>query len=316
MGKIDSITKQYMDDNSRFADAFNYFIFHGQSVIQKEELVEQDTTELLAILDENGNQIIKQEFRDVLKQCIIKYDANAYYVLLGIENQSNVHYAMPVKNALYDTLNYAAQVARKTKEHRNSKDLRGAEYLSGFSKQDKLIPVITLTILWNTDSWDGPRSLHEMLEISDKRFLRFVPDYNLNLIIPDEITDFNQFRTELGCVLEFLSKNRDVQSTKELLLEKKDRFSHLDLESAQLLNVCANIGLKIPKNVSNVEGGFDMCKAFEDYKEEGRAEGREEMSLNIYKAMPEVSISKIAELAETTVENVTNWILNAGLPLR
>lgn len=67
-----------------------------------------------------------------------------------------------------------------------------------------------------------------------------------------------------------------------------------------------------------------MCKAFEDYKEEGRAEGRIEgraesrieISLNIYKAMPEISISKIAELAETTVENVTGWILNAGLPLR
>ena len=45
-----------------------------------------------------------------------------------------------------------------------------------------------------------------------------------------------------------------------------------------------------------------MCKVFEDYK----VEGKEEMSLNIYKTMPEISISKIAELAETTVENVTN----------
>lgn len=124
MGQIDSITKQYMSDNSRFADAFNYLIYDGKPIIQGDELTEQDTTELLAFLDEDGNLITKQEFRDVLKQCVIKYDTTAYYILLGIENQSNVHYAMPVKNALYDVLNYAEQVARKTKEHRKHRDLK------------------------------------------------------------------------------------------------------------------------------------------------------------------------------------------------
>lgn len=251
-----------------------------------------------------------------------------YYILFGIENQSNVHYAMPIKNALYDVLNYADQVIMKAKKHRKNKDLKNDEFLSGFSKKDKLIPVITLTILWNSDSWDGPRSLHEMLEISDKRLLKYIPNYNLNLIVPEEITDFDRFKTELGCVLEFLSMDHDVKKTKALLNEKKDYFSHLDWDSAKLINVCANLKFPMPESENNAEGGFDMCKAFEDYKKEGRKEGKEEgrkegraegieeVSLNIYKSMPEVSISKIAEMAGTTVETVTGWILRAKLPLR
>lgn len=324
MGQKDDVTKQYMKDNSRFADVFNYYVYGGKPVIQEEKLVEQDSTELLAFIDGDGNDIMKQEYRDVLKRCIIKYDSNAYYILFGIENQSNVHYAMPVKNALYDILNYAEQVLRKGKEHRETKDLRGAEFLAGFSKTDKLVPVITLTILWNSGSWDGPRSLHEMLEVPDERLLKFIPNYALNLIVPDEITDFEQFTTELGCVLEFLNTKNSVSKTKELLTTKRDRFSHLDWESAQLLNKCANLNLGILENESNAEGGFDMCKAFEDYGSEreaagearGTAKAKQEMSLNIYKAMPEVSIAKIAEMAGTTVDIVTGWILGAGLPLR
>ena len=30
---------------------------------------------------------------------------------------------------------------------------------SDFSKEDKIIPVITLTVYFGSDKWDGPRSL-------------------------------------------------------------------------------------------------------------------------------------------------------------
>ena len=50
--------------------------------------------------------------------------------------------------------------------------------LSGFAKEDKLVPVITLTIYWNTGIWDGARSLHEMLDVQETDILKFV-SYNL-----------------------------------------------------------------------------------------------------------------------------------------
>ena len=40
------------------------------------------------------------------------------YVLYGAENQAEIHYAMAVKNNLYDALEYAGQVEEAAKSHR------------------------------------------------------------------------------------------------------------------------------------------------------------------------------------------------------
>ena len=138
MGLIDSVTKEYMSSNRRFADVYNYFLYGGKQVIAEEDLREQDTTELFNLLDKSGTMTANQQFRDVLKQTVVKTDGQLYYLLMGIENQSEIHYAMPVKNQLYDAINYATQVSKQSKIHRAKKDLRGAEFLSGFSKEDRI----------------------------------------------------------------------------------------------------------------------------------------------------------------------------------
>ena len=43
------------------------------------------------------------------------------YLLLGIESQSEVHYAMPVRNMVYDALQYAAQVEEAARSHREAR---------------------------------------------------------------------------------------------------------------------------------------------------------------------------------------------------
>ena len=46
MGNIDNITKEYISDNRRFADLFNYLIYGGREVICPQDLEERDATEL------------------------------------------------------------------------------------------------------------------------------------------------------------------------------------------------------------------------------------------------------------------------------
>lgn len=48
--------------------------------------------------------IHKQKFRDVLKMWTIMTSEDAFYMLLGIENQASIHYAMHVRSMLYDAL--------------------------------------------------------------------------------------------------------------------------------------------------------------------------------------------------------------------
>ena len=212
MGRIDTETKAFMSDPSRFADAFNYLIYDGQPVIKPEMLKPLDTTEI-AIPYGNNARAPEQKYRDVLKLLSVMRDHEAIYAVLGVENQTNVHYAMPVKNMQYDASNYVQQVMAAKKSYGKEERLTNAEFLSGFRKGDKLMPVITLVIYFGASEWDGPISIHDMLNTNNKRLLSFVPDYRINLIAPAQVPDedFEKFSTDFRDVLQFIkcSKNED-----------------------------------------------------------------------------------------------------------
>ena len=65
--------------------------------------------------------------------------------------------------------------------------MTGAEYLSGFLKSDKILPVITLVIHFSETEWDGAKSLHEMMEWPDVHLKEYVQDYKIQLIDPAKI---------------------------------------------------------------------------------------------------------------------------------
>ena len=68
---------------------------------------------------ENGqsNELV-QKYRDILKSAVVMQEDEAAYILLGIENQTDIHYAMPVRNMIYDALQYGKQVADTAANHR------------------------------------------------------------------------------------------------------------------------------------------------------------------------------------------------------
>lgn len=63
---------------------------------------------------------------------------------------------------IYDAMNYGEQVNEAKKQHQKNKDYKSSdEFLSGFTLEDRLTPVITITLYLGTKNWDGPRSLVE-----------------------------------------------------------------------------------------------------------------------------------------------------------
>ena len=102
--KADTITKNYVKDTSVFADIFNYYIYGGEQMILPERLTERDTTKIALPYGADGAVVPVQKFRDVQKLYAAMTDGNTEYVLYGAENQAEIHYAMPVKNNLYDAL--------------------------------------------------------------------------------------------------------------------------------------------------------------------------------------------------------------------
>ena len=261
IGAIDTLSKEYMKDPRHFADAINFFLFNGDQVVSAANLRELDPTEIALVYGNNAKEPT-QKIRDVAKSWTGMYDGNAIYMILGIENQSKVHYAMAVKNMVYDSLNYAKQVM-EAKKSRKGETMTGEEFLSGFSKDDQLIPVITLVVYFGAEEWDGPMSLHKMFETQDQRILKYVPDYEINLIQPAKITDeeFPRFRTELGRVLEYIKYSRDKKALRKRVHQEAD-FWKVHTQSFDLLNAATNSKLKLYLD----EGGkADVCKAIDEY---------------------------------------------------
>ena len=275
MGSIDTESKKYMSDNAHFADAFNYLIYDGRSVIDPAALHPLDSTEIVIPYGNEAREP-NQKYRDILKVWQIMTDGEAIYAVLGEEIQTNIHYAMPVKDMLYDSMQYAKQVeeAKKSYRDQNGKEqkirLTGSEFLSGFRKEDKLMPVITLAIYFGADNWDGPMCIHEMFITQNEKLLHFVPDYRINLIAPAQIADddFLKFNTDFGKVLQYIKYSKDKEKIYEITHEG-DRFRNVDEESANLINVTTGSELKY-----EAKGGrVNMCIAIDEMRKDARNEG-------------------------------------------
>ena len=283
MGTVDIVTKEYMRENAIFADAFNYLIYGGKKVIDPAGLTEVDTATSAV-----GKKDALQKYRDVLKAAVIKQDEKMSYVLLGVENQTDVHYAMPVRNAIY-ALQYGKQVSDIAAGHRRSqKDYSGktgGEYLSGFLKEDHIKPVITLVIHFGAEEWDGPLSLHEMMPIRDMEILSYVENYRIHLIDPAKLTEeeLNKFSTSMREVMGYIKYSNNKEKLLDFL--RTDTHKSIEMNAARVIKTIT----KTPIKISEEKEGIEMCQAIEELIAEseargevrGKAEGMIEMCLEM-----------------------------------
>lgn len=254
-----------MGQNEIFADVFNYYIYGGEQVVNPDRLEELDTREVdVPYGGKDGAEQPVQRTRDVIKSLVAMMDRHTAYLILAVENQSNIHNAMPVKNMVYDALQYAKQVSNAIASHKRSGDYKGTdgdEYLSGFMKQDKLLPVVTVVVYFDSKEWDGPMSIHEMFGKQDERVLALVPDYRINLIAPASIKDgdFDKFRTSLKEVFAFIKYSQDADRLGEIL-KADEGFRHMGRAEVDVLNACVGANLVMEKG----EEAMDVCLAIEE----------------------------------------------------
>ena len=237
-----------MSDNEVFADVFNQFLFHGERVLTSNSLTSVDTSAFAVLYGETGTDTSVQRFRDVMKLGIAKKSKDIIYLLLGIENQSELYFAMPVRNMFYDALAYTAQVETTAKRHRmeqTNQQVSSAEYLSGFYRGDRLTPIVTLVVYFGADVWDAPKSLHEMLECRDEMVLSFVVDYRLNLIAPAHMSE------------------------EEIEVEEDGAFRKVDRKAARLMSSVTGSDMQFDEK----EEAVDMCLAIDEIREDARKEG-------------------------------------------
>ena len=303
MGSKDTLSKQYVSDNTIFADICNFYIYQGEQIIQPEHLHTLDITESITLDNHSGDSVWSTEKRrDVIKYASID---NTAYLIIGIENQSDIHYAMPVRNMLYDALQYTQQMQEKEKTMQNTNTVKtGTEYISGIHADDSLIPVVTIVLYFGSKSWDGPRSLHDMMKNVSPEILQYVADYRIQLIAPQELSDaeLTKFHSSLQSVLKFIKYQKNKEKMNVMM--HSNEYAKLDKAAIRVINAFTHLKLK-PRYIN--EEGSTMCQAWDEHYEDGRNEGRteerKEMAIALLKEKV-FTISKIAELTKLSIEEI------------
>jgi len=316
VGKIDTITKEYMENPVVFADAFNQFLYHGDQKIDPARLTELDTTGIVVPYGADGVGVPEQKYRDVLKLLYAMTDGRTAYCVMGIEDQTKIHYALPVKNGVYDFLQLSHQVSEAARSHKQAMKEKGSEqaqeerkptdgeFLSGFWKSDRLVPVITLVIYWGSESWDAPLSLKEMYSEADSVILAHAPDYHVNLIAPKEMSDgeIDEFRSNLREVMLYIKYSKDKEKLDEII-KRNSKFRSMERQAAEVINVVTGSKLKYPEG----KGSVDMCLAIQQMREESEIKGAVLMCKDLGVSLAD-TIKRIAEKFRLTEKESSDTV--------
>jgi len=124
------------------------------------------------------------------------------FAVIGIENQAQVHYLMPVRCMEYDVKEYQRQEVEKKRALKKTAEeqvITGAEFLSEFPKEGKLHPCITI-VLYYGDDWDGSTDLHGLLDFTGipEELKSMVSNYKINLLDIKKLENTEAFSNRPG----------------------------------------------------------------------------------------------------------------------
>lgn len=329
----DSGWKSYFSNDARYADVINAFGCNGEQVVTADDLQELDTqTGFIKELG-FGKERIYEKKRNIRKRKSIKirdmvrkaaFGTN--FAIIGIESQAAIDYSMPLRNMSYDVGEYEKQAVRIRRQVRKCADgLKAGEYLCGFRKDSRMYPVVTFILYSGVEPWDGPTSLHEMLELQGipEKMRRMIPDYRINLIEIRKLKDTDVFRTDVKQVFDFIRCAEDKNALAQLV-EKDTYYQHMEEEAFDVVVNYANaMELVTAKDYYGKDGKVDMCTAIRemmaDSREEGirtgraegirtgREEGFDEKGIQVFinavnRGMSEADAKAIAEISDELVE--------------
>ena len=283
MGR-DTGWKSFLSDDERYADVINGIGCKGEQVVKKEDLQEMDTQTGFLRRPRFVHKLAQFRIGNVkIRDCVRKVAFGTNFAVIGIENQESMDYSIPIRNMSYDVDVYEKQAAKLRKEVRkNHKGLSVGEYLYGFRKGDRLSPAVTFILYSGSQPWQGPKSLHEILDFTDipKTLRDMIADYKINLIEIRKLEDTSVFKTDVRQVFDFIRCSNDKNALKKLV-ETDDYYKNMEEDAFDVAVQYTNATELIEaKEYYEKEGVVDMCKALteliEDGKQEGREEGREE----------------------------------------
>ena len=291
MPKPNEALREFFQNNEVFAALFNGYFFHGENIISATALEPADTAYAVTVQNTDGKKQKINKYRDIVRKTEL-----GTLVILGIEDQNKVHYAMPIRKMLYDVLSYSTEVSEKAKQQ-DSSEWTIEERLSNVSKGTTVTPIITVVFYTGETPWDGPTSLYDMMDMDD-RICMCVPDYPLYVI--DIGHDKN---------LSFAEQNlQDLQyALTQIYAEQEPDDRKIKNSILSLTGILAGDQKLYETMVNKDKGGSTkMCRALEKRDEEIvrriTAEKEAELEKRSEEIVRRITAEKDAEMATALKE--------------
>ena len=245
----------------------------------------------------DGRQNQKALIRDTVKQAYF----NTMYVIFICENQSEIHYGMPIRMLLYDSVQYADQLKKKQKENKKAGNLKSsAEFLSGISKGEPFMPVVSVVFYYGDNPWDGPLTMEEMICLPDDaaELKEYLPRYKVHLIEPRN-TDPGKFPGDWRLILETLRCGNYKKDLMQYVKKHEKELGELSAKASKALLTMLGRDIKLKNDKEEIS----VCRALQELKEEGKIEGKTEG-----KKEEEVNIIRKMLRKRLTAITICHWL--------
>ena len=286
MGTKDTTQKRLEDFEDIFADISNVLLYDGEDVIKENEL---------ETITSKDTYTVEQQIHEVERDVAKRWKNHSLHIsLIGLENQTDPDYKMPLRVICYDGASYRAQL--------NAEESK------------KTYPVITLVLYMGTEKrWTAPKQLTDCFKY-DERLGKFISNYKINVVELAWLSyeQIMKFKTEFRNFVELLRDTRLGRKPQYSPIQLKHVHELLQLmrvmsgndEYEQLLNQTTN-NLKQNKLKGDdltmkkiVSLGFDEARA--EAMAEGLAKGELQEKLATVKRMLKRGKSSLADIAEDT----------------
>lgn len=272
--KKDLQKKGYFYDTERFADLINGVVCSGRQILLPSDLTDMDSQ--TGQFDASaGREKQQKELKDRRRDLIRKAAFGVNFMVLGIENQEEVNYLMPLRCMSYDVEEYERQAVLISKQVRQRRGITNTEYMSGFAKDSRLSPCVTV-VLYYGNEWDGSTDLYGILDFTaiPKELKDKINNYAICLCEVRKFKDTDVFRTDLKQVFDCIRYSEEPEKLYELVMNDPT-YREMNGDTYELIaqHTKTNELMQVKRSVTKEEK-VDMCKAIAELIERGRSEGK------------------------------------------
>lgn len=283
----DVARKRYFADKERLADLVNVFLRRTQEEAEEEIKIKLLRAENLEEIGQEQHTLDEQRDGKYSRKRIVDA-AGILHVGRGkcgffLENQELMDYRMPERILDAESIWYHERVYEIRKKHERLKDWKSSEEkVCGFSKEDRMMPVISLVVYYGEKCWKGTALLHEMMDFAElpKIMQKLVNNYKIHVLDVKRFEHLEWFTTDLKATFGFIKYAADKEKLRLFVREEKKYFENLPEDAYDFIAFQTGTGKleQFKERYQKKEGkGYNMCKALDDMErlaeERGRIQG-------------------------------------------